>query len=351
MSDKQEDDKQPQVHYEGGVPILDFRVSEVERKQAEAESRDQQYKNDQIALNRRLVKATVALVIATIVMGAVGGIQLWYMHRQWKLNAEGLSKLGDQIWAAKDAAYASKQASDTAAKTLPQMKAQTAAQEKAANAAKSAAVAANSQADISRKALNATITAMNVDQRPWVSVVDVVTDDGVATHDTFTFQGLELVILNTGKTPALKVGKQCCIVRPKLWSDPIPDYDREAAASAEENKALQEQTTAEMIKQNPTMKEEIVSGMKEFEASRAAAIKEYTYRGEVLPPGVPRKLPLLRPDSWARRNKDHLPMFLYVLGKITYSDLLTRKEHTTKFCLRYTTGTSFEICPKGNWMD
>jgi hypothetical protein len=146
MSDQQASNETPGIQFEHGVPIINARLSEVERKQAEAERRDQQYKTEQIALNARLVKATRALVLTSIAIGSVGAIQLFYTHRQWKLTSEGLSKMGDQIWAAKDAAYAARKAADTVSQaradsqnsfvqTLGQIKSQTAAQQRSAKAA------------------------------------------------------------------------------------------------------------------------------------------------------------------------------------------------------------------------
>jgi hypothetical protein len=146
MSDQKKDNETPTIHYEGGIAVFSTRISEVERKQREAEGRDAGYKQQQIALNKKLVNATRALVLTSIVMGAVGGIQVWYMHRQWKLTSDALSKMGDQIWAAKDAAYAAKEAADAVsrarvdsqnsfAQTLGQMKSQTGAQQRSAKAA------------------------------------------------------------------------------------------------------------------------------------------------------------------------------------------------------------------------
>jgi len=136
LSEQQENNKQAPVHYERGVPVLDVK-SEEERKRSEAEAHDKRYKDDQITLNRRLVNTTIALAIATIVLGIASGFQLWYMHRQWKLGSDGLSKTGDQVWAAKDAAFAARQAANTSNnilgeskrqfdKTLKQMEGQTA---------------------------------------------------------------------------------------------------------------------------------------------------------------------------------------------------------------------------------
>lgn len=134
MSDNEENNKQPSTHLEHGVPVFHVQ-SEAERKQAAAEARRQKYEDDQITLNRRLVGATLALVAVTLALAVASGIQLWYMHRQWKLTSDGLSKTGDQIWAAKDAAFAARQAATTGSNTLGQMQAQTKAQQDAAKAA------------------------------------------------------------------------------------------------------------------------------------------------------------------------------------------------------------------------
>ncbi len=115
MSDTSEKAKLGNIVFEDGIPILAAKLGEVQRKQAEAEDRDRQYKADQLTLNRRLVYATVALVIATV---ALGTFQIWYMHRQWKLTSASLSQIGDQIWAAKDAANAAQDAAETARTTL-----------------------------------------------------------------------------------------------------------------------------------------------------------------------------------------------------------------------------------------
>jgi hypothetical protein len=58
---------------------------------------------------------SLCLVVSTI-------FTVVYLHWQKKLTSEGLSKLGDEIWAAKDAAFASKKASDTARDTLVEIR-------------------------------------------------------------------------------------------------------------------------------------------------------------------------------------------------------------------------------------
>lgn len=120
MSDQEQDKKTPPVQYESGVPIL-RRIDEMEQKRADDERRDQRYKDEQITITHRLATATEALVVATIVMGLIGCIQIWYTHRQWKLTSSGLSKMGDQIWAARDAAVAARQSADIARDALVQV--------------------------------------------------------------------------------------------------------------------------------------------------------------------------------------------------------------------------------------
>ena len=164
MSDDRTDDESQQVHYESGIPIIDARLSKMERKQAEDQRREQEYKDRQIRLNKALVFVTAALVASAVV---TGGLQLWYMHRQWKLTSAGLSKMGDQVWVAKDAANAAKEAADISNKlridnqnsflqTLGQMRAQTGTQGRAADAA-------SNSAKIAKDALIAS-------NRPWIGV-------------------------------------------------------------------------------------------------------------------------------------------------------------------------------------
>jgi hypothetical protein len=192
LSKQQENDETAKVDYEGGIPVL-RRLSEMERKQNESDRRER----EQIRLNRSLVIATVALVICTV---ALGGVQSCYMHRQWKLTSEGLSKLGDQIWAGKDAAYASESASRTATnaltenqrqfnKTLRQMKAQTVQQWRSAAAAQTAASAAKESVYLEHRAR---VFRSDI----FVHLADKVIEVGKPFEVRITFQ-------NTADSPAL----------------------------------------------------------------------------------------------------------------------------------------------------
>jgi hypothetical protein len=202
LNDQKKNNEQTNVHFEDGIPVLEVK-SEEERKRAEDKAHDRQYKNDQITLNRRLVGATVALVIATIVLGIASGLQLWYMHRQWKLASDGLSKTGDQVWAAKDAAFAARQAANTSSdilgenkrqfdKTLKQMRVQTTAQQTAANASIGAAATAKKSTEITSKQL----TDFENSERAILQV-----------EITYDAQGktLSYTVKNVGRTAAIGV--------------------------------------------------------------------------------------------------------------------------------------------------
>jgi hypothetical protein len=194
LSDQEGNDKVAKVDYEGGIPIL-RRLSEVERKQDESERHDAEYKREQIRLNRRLVEATVALVVSTVVLGSV---QAFYMHRQWKLTSDSLSKMGDQIWAAKNAAYAAKEASNTAAQalqgsqeqfknTLAQMQAQTTAQQNAANAAQTSS--------------QTTRMALTKVQRAFISTASVDGIRNFASNNELESLQISITMKNSGTTP------------------------------------------------------------------------------------------------------------------------------------------------------
>jgi hypothetical protein len=42
------------IHYEGGLPIIDAQLDQIRREQREAKERDDEYKRDQLKLNRRM---------------------------------------------------------------------------------------------------------------------------------------------------------------------------------------------------------------------------------------------------------------------------------------------------------
>ena len=86
MSEQETNSKPPQASLRSDVLA---QVNEMQREIKEAAAHDKRYKDDQIKLNKWLAGATVALVIATVLIGSA---QWWYMHRQYKLTSDSLSK-------------------------------------------------------------------------------------------------------------------------------------------------------------------------------------------------------------------------------------------------------------------
>src|ERR1019366_3177326 len=65
--------------------------------------------------------------------------------------------------------------------------------------------ALNANVEQGKQALTASIDSSRRDQRAWVGVVSVQTEQGAANQDSFSFQGISLTIHNSGRTPALKL--------------------------------------------------------------------------------------------------------------------------------------------------
>jgi hypothetical protein len=68
------EDREASFHYEDGVPVFNRRLAEVEREQEKARERDEVYITQQLDLNRRMVRFTLALVLVGI---ASGSISIW----------------------------------------------------------------------------------------------------------------------------------------------------------------------------------------------------------------------------------------------------------------------------------
>ena len=213
-------------------------------------------------------------------------------------------------------------------------------------------------ADLGRQAKRSTDFAqdsMHLDQRAWVCLIDVQTVGGTETHDTFRVESVIVVIHNSGKTPALKISGQCCLFSSYLWSEPIPDYDSESRKSEEMRATLRKRNHEQMMaitKEHPELAATIIERDKEFEARSSAMEKSVFHAGEVLAPGVTHASGVVSKTQWGTRDERDRPKTLYILGKFTYRDIFPgTPEHTTKFCLMRSGGTTFSLCPESHWMD
>ena len=163
-------------------------------------------------------------------------------------------------------------------------------------------------------------------------------------HDTFSFEEVTVFVRNSGKTPAVKMSGVTS-QRLHLFNDNVGDYDSDFEAWKRERDA----SMKEYERQHPMPPPP--PGWNERQAALQASIeKEMFPAGGVMAPGVVSEQNVGAGGSFLERTTDGKRMILYILGKITYFDTVGEKQHTTKYCLMQR-GTSFTVCPAGNWMD
>ena len=80
MSDQNNTSNSNEIHYEGDLPIFK-RLGEVERKQAEAETREQKYREQQLSINRSVMWFTGALVFLSFLTIVVNGIYTYITNK------------------------------------------------------------------------------------------------------------------------------------------------------------------------------------------------------------------------------------------------------------------------------
>ena len=220
MSTDEERERQPQIEQAGEALLIKGRVTELERKEVAARKRDDDYKERQTLYSQRVAWFTGALVLTSIVTNII--------YLDMSCTARKSTE------AARIAANASSQASDTAAQTLKdskasfnqtllQMQAQTAAQQKTADASKI-------QADTAKNSLGITQEALRNDQRAWVGMMEMTPAFNENGKPLYIKDGSKavfgVVLANSGKSPALNVR---CIMTAKIYPSNIefvPIYDK-----------------------------------------------------------------------------------------------------------------------------
>ena len=116
-------------HLERGIPVFNARLTEVEQKQAQSETREGQYKKEQLRIDRRIMYFTGALVACSLLSAVVSGYQ---------------------AYVASISAKAARSAANTAEGTLTVTKQMATAEE---------------------KSLGATVEQFHLDQRAWVGMI------------------------------------------------------------------------------------------------------------------------------------------------------------------------------------
>jgi hypothetical protein len=190
------------LHYEGGLPVFDTKLNEIQREQREAKKRDEHYKDEQLNLDRKMVKFTRLLVFCAMVGG---GISIW------------------QATIAQRSANAAKSAAKTAADTLKEIRqsgtdthALAEAAGKQATNTEKLANAAKSTADSARDTLITSQAQFRIQERPWVTAdpfplfpKEQVGGQFYLPKDTgkeIRYQpNINIQAVNQGKTPAVEM--------------------------------------------------------------------------------------------------------------------------------------------------
>ena len=186
--DRQENEKI--FHYEEGVPVFDDRLHEVERKQAEAETREETYRNQQLTINKWVMRFTGALVILAAITGVVNGIYTYIT----KISAES----------AKTSAETAKRAADTAHDTLIEIqKSGTDTHDLAKQAERQTILSSQ----LARNAANANRLASQIIQVSQSAYVTLGRKDGVVAEfknsgDLQARDGVVIYFQNSGHIPA-----------------------------------------------------------------------------------------------------------------------------------------------------
>lgn len=173
-------------HFEGGVPVFD--VSRVDKLELEAEAakrRDEEYKKEQLHLNRLLMLFTGILAL----VGLIGSVISIYQAHVAKINADAANL--NAVAAQGMLEQMKNSGTDTHALAVNA--------ETQAEAAKDTATAAKGSLSLSSKALH-------LSERPYVTVEDVKFDPALdQAHDPAI---IKIGFHNAGRSPALKATEQ-----------------------------------------------------------------------------------------------------------------------------------------------
>jgi hypothetical protein len=211
-----------------------------------------------------------------------------------------------------------------------EMNAQTGYMNRAAKQARTesatSAVSTAQQLKILQGQLTQQEKAMELDQRAWVGVPEFATIGGSLSPDgnIFSFSGLNIMLRNSGKTPALNLS----VVNLEFSEDSrkrIEGYD------------------TEIFRQIP-------------KGLRKGFVGDLFPSQQVLAPGASLPIGASQGNHWTiaydsvidSKRRFNIP---YILGKITYTDIFSGKKHVTEFCFERNAGTNFVLCPRGNWMN
>lgn len=155
-----------------------------------------------------------------------------------------------------------------------------------------------------------------IDERPWVGIAGVETENGTVAGDKFSFESVSLKLTNSGKTPALNIGKYSVTFQTVRFNSKPPENNTANTSAIAGSGAMAPNTTIVQPIMPSTITDNFILDK--------------------------------NPDRTA-----HISVITYIVGQFSYSDIFPNsREHTTKFCLaRYPAATNFRLCPFGQFMD
>lgn len=163
MSDDNQRDEQPKVHYVGGIPLFPSAEDLANAKEDAEARRERAYKDQQLSTNRKIANFTFALFVCTSVMGL---ITAW----QTRIAQESANTSEKSVLVAQKGERDSRKSSED-------------------------------QARQSASVLQATIDQFHQDQRAWVSRTSVKLTKPYSLDSNGE---ITIALANTGKTPALR---------------------------------------------------------------------------------------------------------------------------------------------------
>lgn len=222
---------------------------------------------------------------------------------------------------------------------------QTTAQIQSAEAAKDAIAQA-------QKSLQASIDNFHQEQRAWVGIQAIICKTCNVRREGLIVDGVQVVFVNTGRTPALDV-------TPQVWAfwkttkDEVPRL--EGILAEQKSKAL---LLNNLPPEMPAVMKEMIrvhSQPANAQPSLPPNIPRITDVGDADPTAnrkpFPEKFP--EPDTWLE-----IPAW-YVVGQITYQDIYSKQIRHTTFCgaiantiwLNKDRDVQIHFCGVGNSMD
>jgi hypothetical protein len=306
--------------------------------------------------NKALVWASLIMALGTIFYA---GAAIWQVYLM-KQNAIDSASQFDRLTQATDDAI--KKAVDANSKSIADAITQNKAslddalrqnREALKDSERQSRAVLDSSERQSKAALDASIAASRNDQRAWIGISATTTETGSLNppnavirgllfsfsplnEPSFSFKSVDISLHNSGKTPAVRIESECCLVLHRsVRIDEIPEYDGVRKEIDDMQRTRTRPTNGDIVQQ----------------LSNNQSV-QFASHGGTLPPDVTRPETILDGGMRWGVTINGLPSIDYVLGKTTYHDVFPDSPaHTTTICLVRKAQDRFVICSGGGTMD